>query len=151
MKKLIMVITCLIFAMYSFSGSKQKLRMSTSEKLKSNQIDECTEYEMFYTVQIGVFTRLRAPSDFPDEIQSIQYIERPDGLYAYFCGMYDCRFEAMEKRFTLTNLGLYDSYVTVLYNGEQISFSEADELLEKNGASILFNSDEENLVIEDGE
>ena len=122
----ILLIICFQFASYSNS------RVAVESPLP------CAEKNLFYTVQIGVYSKIIPTSSFPEEAHPISFIKRPDGLYNYFSGKYDCRFDATVKRFELVSLGLHDSYLAVYYLQKRISIKQADNLISENGESILF-------------
>jgi hypothetical protein len=112
------------------------------------EVDECTVKGLFYTVQLGVFSNPIAEEAFQEIVKPVYCIKRDDGLYAYFVGIYDSRFDAMRKRYLVAKAGHYDTYVAVYYNGEQISIGEADELIAQHGDEILYNADKGDLYTE---
>jgi hypothetical protein len=105
---------------------------------KSQRAEECGVDELFYTVQLGVFSKQLPAEAFPEVASPVYYIKREDGLFAYFCGLYDDRFAAMRKRFHIAKTGSYDVYVASYFKREQINMVRADELIEIHGKDILY-------------
>lgn len=128
----ILLIICFQFVSYANS------------RIASDSPLPCKERKLFYTVQIGVYSKIVPSSSFPKEAQPISYIKRVDGLYNYFSGKYDSRFDATVRRFELASIGLHDSYLAVYYLQKRISIKQADDLISENGSTILFkfNTDE---------
>ena len=114
--------------------------------------DYCKVKGLFYTVQIGVYSSPINEDALPAVLKPVYCIQREDGLYSYFCGIYDSRFTAMEKRYDVVSKGYHDAYVAVYYDGEQISMPEADELIAEHGKDILYNAEEaeDNLTQKQG-
>lgn len=103
-----------------------------------HQATPCEVEDLFYTVQLGVYTQQIPAEAFPKVAAPIYYIKIADDLYLYFSGIFDCRFAAMRKRYYLVKACSYDVYVACYYKKEQISIGRADELLEENGKDILY-------------
>ena len=139
------MIGCVPF--YDFAQTDKVETNETSIKTAA-EVSFCTVKGLFYTVQVGVFSRLIPDAEFPEEVQPLYCIHRKDGLYAYFSGIYDSRFDAMAKRFQIARLGIYDAYVATYYNGKKVSMAVADNLLEKKGKSILYNYNDDDLITE---
>lgn len=111
-------------------------------------VDQCSVKGLFYTVQLGVYSNPIAEENFPNGSKPVYCIKRSDGMYAYFAGVFDNRFDAMAKRYDIVKEGLYEAYVAVYYDGVQITMSEADDLIALHGDAILYNSDKSEFYTE---
>ena len=112
-------------------------------------VDQCGVKGLFYTVQLGVFSKPVSDDVFPASAKPIYCLKREDGKYAYFAGIFDDRFDALLKRYDIVSKGgLYEAYVTAYYNGVQINITEADNLLAEHGSDILYNSDKSEFYTE---
>lgn len=100
--------------------------------------EECQVNELFYTVQLGVFSKQISAAAFPKEAGPVYYIKRADGKFLYFSGLFDCRFAAMRQRYNIAKSGNHDVYIASYYKREQINIVRADELIEEHGNEILY-------------
>ena len=103
-----------------------------------HRTEECEVEDLFYTVQLGVYSKQIPAGAFPSAAAPIYYMERSDGNYAYFSGLFDDRFAAMRQRYQIVKTGSYDVYVAAYFKREQVNMIKADELLEEYGESILY-------------
>lgn len=105
------------------------------------RVEECDVDALFYSVQLGVFSKPVSPDVFPKITTPVYYVKRADGLYSYFSGLYDDRFAAMRKRYQIIKDGNsdYDIYISAYYKRDQINMVRADELIEQYGESIVYN------------
>lgn len=137
-----MIITSAIAAILLTLTSFTNNRENFPEPVKMLTDDDfCTVQGLFYTVQFGVYSAPIPETAFPKIPVTTYCVKRPDGLYSYFCGIFDCRFSAMEKRFDVVSSGYYDAYVAVYYNGQQISMPKADDLIAEHGQDIIYNAE----------
>ena len=146
--KNIITISIICFTHFFIFGHEKTDATNRALERPSDEIEYCTIRSLFYTVQIGVYSKPISSNAFPHEARPIYCLKRSDGLYAYFSGIYDCRFEAMAKRFEIVCKGVYDAYLAVYYNRKKISIPMADNLIEANGKSILYNSNQNILATE---
>ena len=143
MKKLTHI-TAVIFGLFILStGDLQAKEINFEPNIVKGEVDECKVKGLFYTVQLGVYSKPVSDEAFPTIAKPIYCIKRADGLYAHFAGIFDSRFDAMEKRFDVVSKGLYEAYVACYFNSEQISMPKADELIAEHGTDILFNSEKQ--------
>tara|TARA_B100000809_G_C14906392_1_gene448142 strand:- start:334 stop:783 length:450 start_codon:yes stop_codon:yes gene_type:complete len=149
MKPLIFLISASILGCLQFNNYAQDRLISIDPIIKKVQF--CPEKGLFYTIQIGTYSKQVPDSTFPTEAKPIYSIKDKNGLYTYFSGIYDCRFEATAKRFEIVKSGIYDAHLTAYYNCEMISISNADELIATKGKSILFNSDKNEIAYKPNE
>lgn len=103
---------------------------------------------LFYTIQIGVFSRERLESDFDEVTYPLYGQKRNDNKFVYYSGLFDCRFKAIEKRFEIVNSGIYDAFIVIYYNGEAISMNQSDKLLAEKGKSVLFSAQENDCLMQ---
>ena len=141
MKKLTNIAVLIMGLFILSTGELQAKEIHYELPLKD--VDECTVKGLFYTVQLGVFSNPVSDESFPELSKPVYCLKRDDGKYAHFAGIFDSRFDAMEKRFQVVSCGIRDAYVAVYYNGSQISMPEADDLLTLHGKDILFNAEEQ--------
>lgn len=91
---------------------------------------------LFYTVQIGVYSKpvtaqvLKGMTPVNSELTSTMKIR-------YTTGVFNSLDLAVNKREEAKAAGITDAFITVYYNGERITLSEADELIKTNGPSIF--------------
>ena len=130
MKKFVLLITLLsgLFVVPSLSYAQEDDRRAAA----------CEVDDLFYTVQLGVFSREIPAEAFPEVAGPVYYLKRQDGLYAYFSGLFDDRFAAMRKRYHIAKTGSYDVYVACYYKRVQVNMVRADELIEEHGRDILY-------------
>lgn len=140
MKKLTHLTAVIVTSMLLYTVQASATKTDPNNEIPEAEIDECQVEGLFYTVQLGVFSQPVSDEDFPEISEPIYCIQRQDGLYAYFAGVFDNRFDAMTNRYDVVSQGLYEAYVAVYYNGEQISMPQADELIAEHGTNILYNS-----------
>ncbi len=121
-------------------GISQEVPIIKNENGPINSIELENVSGLFYTVQIGVFSKPIAESSWPNDASPLYFDQRLDGSYVYCVGLFDCRFEALMKRYDMVNGGIYDAFIAVYYNGSVISMNDADNLLAEKGKSILYSS-----------
>ena len=141
MKKLTNTFVLTITLLFASSIQAYSIEINVKPENINKEIDHCAVKGLFYTVQLGVFSKPVIDESFPSIAKPIYCIKRADGLYSYFAGIFDSRFAAMEKRFDVVSKGLHDAYVAVYYEGKQISMPEADQLLADHGTAILYNAE----------
>lgn len=95
-----------------------------------------TKKGLFYTVQLGVFNKPATKSTLKDMSPLITK-RLPNGQIRYSAGVYVSIEEAMPKRQQAFDRGISDAYITVYYNGERITLTEAEKLLQENGTQII--------------
>jgi hypothetical protein len=128
-----------ILSLVVLSGNVLVAQEVNPNEDEEREVEKCDEQSLFYSVQIGVFSRLLPKEAFPKVAFPVYYVEREDGLYAYYSGIYESRFAAMRKRYQICKEGNYDVYVAVYYKCEQVNMIEADELIEEHGEGIVYN------------
>lgn len=101
--------------------------------------DQCTIQGLFYTVQLGVFSNPVDEDAFPESAKPVYHIKRDDGLYTYFAGVFDDRFDALLKRYEIVKRGYYEAYVTAYYKGKIVSLLDANDILAEHGESVIYN------------
>lgn len=143
MKKLTHLTAVIVTSMLLYTVKASATNIDPINEIPETEIDECKVQGLFYTVQLGVFSNPVADDAFPEISEPIYCIKRSDGLYAYFAGVFDSRFDAMAKRYDVVSQGLYKAYVAVYYNGQQISMPQADELIAEYGDGILYNAEQQ--------
>jgi hypothetical protein len=93
---------------------------------------------LFFTVQVGVYSK-------PVELGRLFNITPlnteliRNGMIRYTTGRYSDIGKASARKEQTVALGVSDAFVTAYMNGKRIPISEASQLLEKHGSSILAN------------
>jgi tetratricopeptide (TPR) repeat protein len=101
---------------------------------------------LFYTVQIGVYANPVTP-DVLLNIKPLNSQITDYGNIRYTTGVFiDIPNASVRKDHVVATKGVVDAYVTAYYNGERITIAESKLLIEKEGYSVLFNSDA-NLIL----
>ena len=96
---------------------------------------------LYYTVQIGVYSKPVSPSVLFN-IKPINSLITEVGQIRYTTGIFATFPEATVLQENIVVKGVTDAYVTPYYNGKRISLEEANKLLSEKGVTILFNSPE---------
>jgi hypothetical protein len=105
--------------------------------------------EVFYTVQVGVFSKRVEESELFG-IQPLNVEVTSNGFYRYTSGVYADVANASRHKEYVLNKGVSDAFITAYYNGKRISLDKAKALLEENPELNEGNSGEE-LIIEEAE
>lgn len=92
--------------------------------------------KLFYTVQLGVFSRTM-PENFWKNISPIYTLNIEDGTKRYFTGIFHSVEDATEAFEKAKATGINDAFITAYYQGKRITIAEADVIRESKGASIL--------------
>ncbi|MBL4705842.1 MAG: hypothetical protein JKY54_15050, partial [Flavobacteriales bacterium] len=91
---------------------------------------------LFYTVQIGAYSKeVNAARDLYN-IQPLNVKLAPNGLLRYSTGRYRDIPSASKRKNEVRAIGISDAFLTVYYNGERISFGEARRLIEEQGEAV---------------
>ncbi|MFP5470656.1 MAG: hypothetical protein ACLGGV_03600 [Bacteroidia bacterium] len=92
---------------------------------------------LFFTVQIGVYSKPVAPSALFNLSPLNTELIKTTGQIRYTTGKFKTIQEASVRKDEIRLIGVGDAFVTAYYNGERISVARARELLEQMGNSIL--------------
>ena len=91
---------------------------------------------LFYTVQVGVFSKPVAASLLKD-IDPLNSELTENNKIRYTTGQFRSMADAVVRRDEIRKKGIEDAFVVAYYNGNRISLSEADLLLKEKGEGIL--------------
>ncbi|MFM7728984.1 MAG: hypothetical protein ACKO7B_19960, partial [Flavobacteriales bacterium] len=91
---------------------------------------------LFYTVQVGVFSKPVAASLLKD-IDPLNSELTENSKIRYTTGQFRSMADAVVRRDEIRKKGIEDAFVVAYYNGNRISLSEADLLLKEKGEGIL--------------
>ena len=94
---------------------------------------------LFFTVQIGVYSK-PVKASLLYNIQPLNSQLTENNKIRYTTGIYTSVEAATIRKNEIVQIGIEDAFVTAYYNGQRISLTEANDLLAKNGPSILFNA-----------
>ena len=105
-----------------------------SDAAPANQVEIING--LFYTVQIGVYSRPVPASELFD-VSPLNSQLTETGKIRYSTGIYTSIEDATVRKKELVELGLVDAFVTAYYNGDRITIAESKELLKTEGPEIL--------------
>ena len=88
-------------------------------------INAKTIEEVYYTVQIGVFSKPLKKEVF--DFEQLNVVELPNGLIRYNAGIYESAIKAADVKNTIQNQ-IPDAFVTAYKKGNRISLNEASRL-----------------------
>lgn len=94
--------------------------------------------ELFYTIQIGVFSK-PATSEQIHDLPELLTTLLPDGRIRYSTGFYKSEDEANEDLNQVRTKISDALFITAYYKGDRISLSRAEELLDEKGEGILID------------
>lgn len=84
--------------------------------------------ELFFTVQIGVYSR-DVPHSVMFNLKPIITKKTSNNLFRYSTGTFSSIPDAEVRRQKIIDIGVTDAYVTAYYKGERISITRAKELI----------------------
>ena len=91
---------------------------------------------LFYTVQIGVYSRDVDHSVFYN-LDNIVTLKTQENQFRYSIGTHQSVEEATSAKDGMVELGLTDAFVTAYYRGKRITIAESYQILEQNGEEVL--------------
>ncbi len=98
---------------------------------------------LYFTVQLGAFSK---PIQATDVYNISPLVTKFVGnLYKYSTGIYRSVNDAVVRKNEVVALGNSDAFVTAYYNGEKISVTKAQQLIEQQGESVFASDDAGNL------
>ena len=101
---------------------------------------------LFFTVQVGVYNRpIAAENVFG--MEELITLRLPNGQIRYSSGVFNSIDEAKPRRTEALQKGVVGAFITAYYNGERISLSEAQRLLDEKGTAILQSEIEKNTTV----
>ncbi|MBP7497241.1 MAG: hypothetical protein KA792_06235, partial [Bacteroidales bacterium] len=92
----------------------------------ANKIEEISG--LFYTVQIGVFGKVRTSEQLLN-ITPLFYDLLNNGYYRYYSGIYKDKNNAVAAKNAIIDKGIKDAFVVVFYKGQRISSAELKTIL----------------------
>ena len=99
---------------------------------------QTSEHELFWTVQIGLYSR-EVPNSTFRGLKQIKKEFIDGGLVRYYSGKYRTSRDAIALREKLIKI-IPDAWVVAYYNGERIIKEDAEKLIEEVGEdNIKFN------------
>ncbi len=106
-------------------------QVSTETKVRT--FDTKTISGLFYTVQVGVFSKTVTAAQLYN-IEPLNSEKLENGLFRYTSGVYNDVNKAAEARGRIVGLGVKDAFVTAYYNGKRITVDEAKKLAAGKGS-----------------
>ena len=100
-------------------------------------IDVKTTKELFYTVQVGVYSRPVSSAKLYN-LTGLFSETTPNGYVRYAAGKYNNPQAATDAKNNIVNIGIKDAFVTAYFEGQRISVERAAEL-ERSGITPLGN------------
>jgi cell division protein FtsN len=106
--------------------------------------------ELFYCVQVGVFSRKVQLSELFG-IQPLNLELTSNGYYRYTSGIYSSIEEALKQKDYVLSKGVVDAFITVYYDGDRISLDKANALILEDPSIIVSKnkSTKANAVVPD--
>jgi hypothetical protein len=97
---------------------------------------------LFYTVQIGVYSRPVTSSQLYN-ISPLNMERTDNGLIRYTTGRFDDEAKAIRSKDNIVAKGISDAFVVAYYNGRRISLSAAKALINSEGTTVLTKDKQE--------
>jgi hypothetical protein len=94
-------------------------------------VDVATTKELFYTVQVGVYSRPVSSAKLYN-LTGLFSEKTPNGYIRYAAGKYNNQNAAIAAKDNIVNTGIKDAFVTAYFEGQRITLERAAEL-EKSG------------------
>jgi len=103
------------------------------EASKTTPIEEISDSPV-YRIQLGRFSDMIPVNIFEMFITlgDVKQVIEMDGTYRYFTTSYDNEAEARSRLDSVKDLGISDAFVTVEFQGAQISIAEAREIAQSS-------------------
>lgn len=127
------------------------LAENTGSGAEVGAVDVSSVPDLFFTVQVGVFSKKVAPSELPG-IRPLNVELTGSGYYRYTSGRFATIAEAGNHKNLVVSRGISDAFVTAYYQGNRISLDKASALLEEDPSIKIDASEEiavEEVVIEE--
>jgi len=121
-------------AVFNPSESEDDYYESFPNAAEANQVEVLKG--LFYTVQIGVYSRPVASNKIYN-IAPLNSERLSNGTIRYTTGIYNSLSEASKRKEQIKSIGISDAFITAYYNGKRISISAAKEEFSKEGVDIL--------------
>jgi WD40-like Beta Propeller Repeat len=100
---------------------------------------------LFYTVQVGVYSKPVSKEKLFN-ISPLNSELLSNGFIRYTSGQFNSLVSASSKKDNIVNIGIVDAFITAYYNGKRISVSQAQDLINQNGNSVLAGKANEEKV-----
>ncbi|MFK7755674.1 MAG: hypothetical protein AB8B53_01955 [Flavobacteriales bacterium] len=107
---------------------------SFPDAAEANQIEVLKG--LFYTVQIGVFSKPVPARDIYN-ISPLNSEKLDNTNIRYTTGVYNNLSEAVSRKTQIQNLGISDAFVTAYFNGKRITIANAKQKFQENGSEVL--------------
>lgn len=124
------------------TSSASSSQLSEFGTLLTNVTDVRTIQGLFYTVQIGVFSKEVTASQLYN-ISPINAEKTDKGLIRYTTGRFDDEAKAIRSKNNIVSKGISDAFVVAYYNGKRISLTAARAMINTQGNAVLAKDKQE--------
>jgi hypothetical protein len=91
-----------------------------------------------YSVQVGLYSKKVSPSVFLN-IQPLYHLQRPNGKFAYYSGVFSTYIKAEEARNIIRQIGLTDAFIVAFKDGKQIPVTGNPYYVKTDSAIVPLN------------
>ncbi len=120
---------------------------TTSSTISGTSLANTTDVSkvdgLFYTIQIGVFSKPVTSSQLYN-ISPLNSERTANGLIRYTTGKYSNEAKAIQAKNLILQKGVADAFVIAYHNGKRVSISAAKEIIDSEGSSVISKVEEQN-------
>lgn len=128
------------------SSSQNTVSISESQTNVANTTDVKSVSGLFYTIQIGVFSKPVSSTQLYN-ISPLNSERTDNGLIRYTTGRFDDEAKASQSKNNIAGKGISDAFVVAYYNGKRISLTSAKSMIESQGKEILSKDKQEYSIV----
>ena len=108
----------------------------------ANSTDVKTVNGLFYTIQIGVFSRPTTSAQLYN-IAPLNSERTDNGLIRYTTGRFSSETTAIKAKNSIAGKGISDAFVVAYLNGKRIGLTAAKSMIDSQGSSVLSKDKQE--------